>query len=140
MIELQYRDSNPNPHGRHPEVPLPHLRDLDEEVPDWWRMTQTPIQGLMKVSVAEIVGSASGCGWQFDFDWLSRNMGVDYRFWQVFRSMDERGFDPGFGGSPIELILFKGKYWVVDGHRRVSVATILGIRDIMAEITQLAPA
>jgi hypothetical protein len=139
MTELQSNDSNPTPHGRHPEAPVPHLRDLSEELPNWWTMTQTPIQGLRKVSVAEIVGSASGCGWQFDADWIPRSMVVDYRFWQVFDSIDERGFDPDFDGSHIELILFKDEYWVADGHRRVSVAAILGIRNITAEITLLTP-
>jgi len=126
-----------SPHLRHPSVPLPHLRDLDEETPGWWKRNQTPLRGLRNVSVGEIVGSACGSGWQFNPDWTPRAMALDYRFQTVFSSLERKGFDPELDGSPIELIKFQKEYWVTEGHRRVSVARILGIRYVRAEITLL---
>ena len=123
-------------HERCPHL-LPHARDLDEELPNWWRMTQTPIDSPQRVRVADIVGSATGSGWQFLSDWTPRDR--DIRFQQVLESIKVRGFDPDFG-SPIELIKFRNEYWVADGHRRVSAARILGIRFVMAEVTLLEPA
>jgi hypothetical protein len=40
----------------------------------------------------------------------------------------------------LELIKLGGEYWVSDGHRRVSVARILGIGHIRAEVTLLESA
>jgi len=114
-----------NPHLRHPPVTLPHLRDLDEEFPCWWRMTQTPINSPQRVQVADTVESATGSGWQFLSDWTPRDR--DIHFHQVLESIKARGFDPEFDGSPIELIKFRSKYWVADGHRRVSTARYSGL-------------
>ena len=135
-IGLPTHVPNSNPHLHHPAVTLPHLRDLDEEFPGWWRGTQTPIDTPQTVRVAEIVGSASGSGWQFLPDWKPVEP-TEPRFEQVLHSIRERGFDPAFDGSPIELIKFQGEYWVADGHRRVSAAAMLGIGYVRAEITVL---
>jgi len=135
MIGLPTHVPNPNQHLCHPAVTLPHLRDLDEELPGWWRGTQTPIGTLQTVRVVDVVGSAAGCGWQFLLDWTPRE--PDSRFQQVLQSIKDRGFDPEFGGSPLEFIKLGGEYWVSDGHRRVSAARILGIRYVRAEVTLL---
>jgi len=128
--------SNSNPHLHHPAVTLPHLRDLDEEFPGWWRGTQTPIATPQTVQVAEIVGSATGSGWQFLPNWKPIDP-TDTRFKQLLQSIKEKGFDPEFDGSSIELIKFQDEYWVADGHRRVSAAVRLGIGYVRAEITLL---
>ena len=138
MTELPSHGSSPNPHGRNPEAPVPHLRDLDEEMPGWWKRTQIPLRGLRNVSVHKIVGSASGSGWQFNRDWTPKAKTRDYRFETLSSSLERNGFNPEFEGSPIELIKFRNKYWVTEGHRRVSVAKALGIETIRAEITLLA--
>jgi hypothetical protein len=104
-------------------------------MPCWWKRTQTPISGLKTVSVEEIVGSASGSGWQFLPDWTPLER--DSRFEQVLESMRKRGFDHEYTGTPIELIRFQNEYWVSDGHRRISASRNLGIRYVRAEITLL---
>jgi hypothetical protein len=105
-------------------------------MPGWWKRTQTPVKGLRNVSVGKIVGSASGSGWQFNPDWTPRSVAADYRFEKVLNSLEKRGFDPLFDGSPIDLVEFEGEYWVCDGHRRISVARILNIRGVRANVTR----
>jgi hypothetical protein len=83
-------------HLRHPAVTLPHLRDLDEEFPNWWCMTQTPIDTLRTVLVSDIVGSATGSGWQFLSDWTPRE--PDSRFNECCNRLRSKGLTRNSSG------------------------------------------
>lgn len=116
-----------------------HLRDLDEECPQWWQrfriVSGSPPQ---QVEVARIVGSV-GHGREFRPDWPP--FVQEERDKALLESFKRRGFDPGESNqSPISLVEYCGEYYVEgDGHRRVGVAHRLKLRVIQAEVSKLEP-
>lgn len=116
-----------------------HLRDLEEETPQWWEhVTWLKVGDRQKVRVDSIVGSIAH-GADFRPDWTPFN--GDERDSEVLSSMKERGFDPEEScASPITLVSYRGEYFVEgDGHRRVSAARTLGLTYLEAEVYQLRP-
>jgi len=116
-----------------------HLRDLEEETPQWWEhVTWLKVGDRQKVPVDSIVGSIAH-GADFRPDWTPFN--DDERDLEVLSSMKERGFDPEESrASPISLVRCRGEYFVEgDGHRRVSAARRLSLATIEAEVYELRP-
>jgi hypothetical protein len=116
-----------------------HLRDLDEELPEWWKhFRMVKLADRKKVPVRKILGNV-GNGRNYDPDWTP--FVEEQRDLEVLKSMKDNGFDPEESrGSPITLLRYRGDYFVEsDGHRRVSVARRLGLATIEAEVYQLWP-
>jgi len=120
------------------ERPEEHLRDLDEEQPQWWEKFRMVPASSSQVEVARIIGSV-GHGREFRRNWFP--FVQDDRDRALLESFKRRGFDPRESkGSPISLVECCGEYYVEgDGHRRVSVAHRLKLRVIQAEVFKLAP-
>jgi hypothetical protein len=116
-----------------------HLRDLDEELPEWWKQFRmVKVTGRKEIPVMKILGSV-GNGRNYDPDWTP--FVEEQRDLEVLKSIKNHGFDPEESrASPITLLRYRGEYFVEgDGHRRVSVARRLGLATIEAEVYQLRP-
>jgi len=116
-----------------------HLRDLDEELPQWWnRFRMVKVADRMKVPVELIMGSV-GNGRYYDPDWAP--LVEEDRDLEVLGSMSDHGFDPEeSAASPITLLRYRDEYFVEsDGHRRVSAARRLRVATIEAEVYLLQP-
>lgn len=107
------------------------LNDLSDLVPD-----EKLISGkerIEQVSVQNIVGTHSYYKRdQFKSDWSPRELNARYK--RIHGKIKEEGFIKG--GEPT-LSKFKGKYYVGDGFRRVSVAKMSGIKSILARVIPL---
>lgn len=101
-----------------------HLRDLDEELPEWWKQFRmVKVADRQLVPIMEILGSV-GNGRHYAPDWTP--------FAESQRDLEESRV------SPITLLRYRGEYFVEsDGHRRVSAARRLALTTIEAEVYQL---
>ena len=117
-----------------------HLRDLDEELPEWWNQYKmVKVADRKKLPVRQIVGSV-GNGHDYDPFW--NPLTQHERDLEVLVSMMRRGFDSEESrSSPITLLKHRGEYFVEsDGHRRMSVAHRLGLATVEAEVYELRDA
>jgi hypothetical protein len=89
--------------------------------------------GLRRVAISAIVGSESK---SHDFD-RSFNPRHDYQEQRWLRVAEAYQADRL---PPVELVEIEGRYFVRDGHHRVSVARALGAVDIDAEVVVWVPA
>jgi hypothetical protein len=87
--------------------------------------------GRTVVAVEKIVGSV-GRSRDFDGDFLPIRRGLEERWKRV-----DRAFHKGVELPPVVLYKLGGRYFVVDGNHRVSVARYQGVEWIEAEVTQL---
>jgi hypothetical protein len=87
--------------------------------------------GRRVVAVEEVVGSV-GRSRDFDKDFLPIGRSTGERWKRV-----DRAFHQGVELSPVELYEPDGRYFVVDGNHRISVARFQGVRWIEAEVTRL---
>ena len=87
--------------------------------------------GRRVVAVEEIVGSVGRSG-DFDRDFLPVRRDLEEKWKRV-----DRAFHRGVDLPPVELNELCGRYFVVDGNHRVSVARYQGVRWIEAEVTRL---
>lgn len=85
--------------------------------------------GIRLVSISEIIGSE---GRQMDFDAAFNPLQTHNQDrWINVAAARLRGV----ALPPVELVQVDGKYYVRDGHHRISVAKAMGQREIEAEVT-----
>jgi len=85
--------------------------------------------GLRTVPLASIIGSEGRCR-DFDAGFNPRQSATLERWLSVYSAIYQ-----GMGLPPVTLIEIRGKYFVRDGHHRISVARKLGRVDVDAEVT-----
>jgi hypothetical protein len=90
-----------------------------------------PARGLQNVPIKLIVGSL---GRTHDFDRSFRPLNSNSA--QRWASID-KAFHAGAPLPPVQLYARDGKYYVVDGHHRISVARLHGQEYIDAEVQPL---
>jgi hypothetical protein len=98
--------------------------------------TTMPV-GLRVIEVGRIVGSVDKCT-QLGPDFRPR--GRSYRKERHRRTQMDRmfiGFGAGMSLPPIEVYLYQGEYYVVDGHRRVASALAVRREFIEANVTEV---
>jgi len=87
--------------------------------------------GRRIVAVEQIAGSV-GRSRDFDMDFLPVRRSLEDRWKRV-----DRAFHLGVDLPPVVLYKLGGRYFVLDGNHRVSVARYQGVQWIEAEVTQL---
>jgi hypothetical protein len=85
--------------------------------------------GILSVALSDIVGS-EGRACDFDSDWRPLNDASQARWMSISMAREIRTPLP-----PVSLIEVDGKYYVRDGHHRISVARSLGNEYIEAQVT-----
>ena len=85
--------------------------------------------GLRTVPLASLIGSEGRCR-DFDARFNPRQSATLERWVSVYSAIYQ-----GIGLPPVSLIEIRGKYFVRDGHHRISVARRLGKVDVDAEVT-----
>jgi len=112
------------------------LLTLGEVVDDATALEGRPL-GLQQVSVTQIVGSVEASRSQdFDAAFRPRNSHLKQRWLRVAMSR-QRGTSRRL--PPVELVQLGERYFVVDGHHRVSVERALGGKAVEANVTDLTP-
>lgn len=86
-------------------------------------------QGVRSVPIKRIRGSESRCG-EFDVGFRPLRFHSKERWLRIATARLMRVPLP-----PVDLVLVKDRYFVVDGHHRISVARALGQTEIDAEVT-----
>ena len=117
---------------RRARLPLPYLYDVHPEA----RRASPRELGLKTIDVADIAGTAVGGAVQRGGDFLPlkpfRSLNWNAR-WQRLRLAAERlAILP-----PIDVLLYRGKDWVLDGHNRVALALYDGQVSIDANVVEL---
>jgi hypothetical protein len=97
-------------------------------ISDETRMSQHYL-GAQAVDVMAIGGSVNKSN-DFDSHFNPLSDHIEQRWSKVATAMMN-----GIDLPPIDLILVKGTYYVVDGHHRISVARMLGMRYLDALVT-----
>jgi hypothetical protein len=112
--------------------PLPYLNDVHPDV----RLARPVQVGLRTIPVDQIAGTAVGGGDQRGGDFLPlkpfRGANWQTRWQRLNRAQDALAILP-----PIEVVKYKGRYWVIDGHNRVALALYSGQPEIDASIVEL---
>jgi hypothetical protein len=85
--------------------------------------------GLRTVPLVSIIGSEGRCR-DFDAGFNPRQSATLERWLSVYFAIHQ-----GIGLPPVSLVQIRGKYFVRDGHHRISVARKLGKIDVDAEVT-----
>lgn len=112
------------------------LLALDDVVDDLATFEGQPL-GLQTVTVMEIAGSVEAARSQdFDAAFRPRHDHLKERWLSV---AVRRQAGAGHRLPPVELVQLDERYFVVDGHHRVSVERALGNRTIEANVTMLTP-
>ncbi len=92
--------------------------------------------GLRVVEVSKIVGTVDKCG-ELDqsFRYIKRKDRVEKSRWSRIRDAAKRyAFFP-----PVDVNLYRGKYYVVDGNRRVAAAKAFEMEFIDANVKEFIP-
>jgi hypothetical protein len=114
--------------------PLPYLYDVHPEA----RKATPHDLGIRTIDVDEIVGTAVGPAAQRGRDFLPlkpfRSQNWAARWQRMRAAMDRLTILP-----PIDVVLYGGGYWVLDGHNRVAAALYSGQVEIDANVTELVP-
>ena len=114
--------------------PLPYLYDVHPEA----RKATPHDLGIRTVDVDEIVGTAVGPAAQRGRDFLPlkpfRSQNWAARWQRMRAAMERLTILP-----PIDVVLYGGGYWVLDGHNRVAAALYSGQVEIDANVTELVP-
>ena len=84
--------------------------------------------GMRSVPLSQIRGSATRCN-DFDQDFYPLQDHTIARWQSVARARRQ-----GMELPPVELVRVGDTYFVIDGHHRISVARMLGQRDIEADV------
>jgi hypothetical protein len=114
--------------------PLPYLYDVHPEA----RKATPHDLGIRTIDVDEIVGTAVGPAAQRGRDFLPlkpfRSQNWAARWQRMRAAMERLTILP-----PIDVVLYGGGYWVLDGHNRVAAALYSGQVEIDANVTELVP-
>jgi len=115
------------------------IQTIEERYPDYYYWKYDMEHRNIRVPVAKIVGTSGVNNYRFNPDWTPRPEGRDPRWERVFESMKGIGWLAQRYSLP-SLIKVKDEYFVVDdGNRRVSVAHMMGLKYIMADVTEMYP-
>ena len=114
--------------------PLPYLYEIHPE----GRQANPRELGVRPIEVDEIAGTAVGGATQRGADFLPlkpfRSSNWSAR-WQRLRAASDRlAILP-----PIDVVRYKDRYWVLDGHNRVALALYAGQIEIDANVVELVP-
>jgi hypothetical protein len=114
--------------------PLPYLYDVH---PDARRAFPREL-GLKTIDVDLIAGTAVGGVTQRGRDFLPlkpfRSLNWQGRWQRIRSAIDRLEVFP-----PIDVLLYGGRYWVLDGHNRVAAALYAGQVEIDANVVELVP-
>lgn len=107
-----------------------HLDSFGAHLPDL--LPSRRYQGIQEIPVAQIVGS------------VDRNKDFDHSFRPLKSHLRDRWVNiyllaQKSGWLPIRVYEVGGRYFVEDGHHRVSVARALGLSSIQAEVWKYMP-
>lgn len=116
----------------------PYLNDMDNEVDDS-TITQKVDLGILEIPVRQIVGVAStypDMEYTYDFKPLAQTNSEFAESWcQLYLEyLSDRGLT-----EPIECIEYLGRFYVVDGKKRVSVLKAHGELRVNAHVTRWVP-
>lgn len=116
----------------------PYLNDMDEEVDDS-TIAQKVDLGVLEIPVRQIVGVASSdpnMEYTFDFKPLA-DINSDFaNHWRqlYLEYLSDKGL-----AEPIECIEYMGRFYVLDGKKRVSVLKAHGERRVNAHVIRCVP-
>ena len=105
---------------RHSLLPLPNTRNLE----------RATYLGIKQVPIAAIVGSVNRSR-DFDADFLPLEPVDETRWTRVYSAISQ-----GLELPAIQLIKVGDRFFVLDGHHRVSVARTCGIEYMSAEVRE----
>ncbi len=116
----------------------PHLPVLEEEVHNLNQLTRIPL-GTHSIPLEDVLGSvSSGRSYAFACNFMPI-LESDTEFagkWSVlYESVMEEGLR-----DPIKVLEYLGKYWLIEGNKRVSVMKSIGGEYIEADVTRVLPA
>lgn len=116
----------------------PYLNDMDNEVDDS-TVAQKVDLGILEIPVRQIVGVASSypdMEYTFDFKPLADTNSEFAEFWcNLYQDyLSDRGLT-----EPIECIEYLGRFYVVDGKKRVSVLKAHGELRVKAHVIRWIP-
>ena len=109
----------------------PNQLESFAEVADQGELNQQYDLGTQTVAIKDIVGSM-GRVEDFDREFYPRNRRSFNRWMSIAMA-----FNKGVGLPAVELFKLDGKYFVKDGHHRISVASTHGQTFIDADVTQV---
>lgn len=109
----------------------PHQLESFDEVTDQGKLNQQYDLGTQTVAIKDIVGSM-GRVEDFDRDFFPRN-GRSFNRWMSIAL----AFQKGVGLPAVELYRIGDRYYVKDGHHRISVASTYGQTFIDAAVIQV---
>jgi len=117
----------------------PYLVNMDDEVDDT-AVSQKVDLGVLEIPVRQIVGVASpdpDMEYTYDFKPLAPDGSEFAEFWcQLYLDyLSDRGL-----AEPIACIEYLGRFYVVDGKKRVSVLKAHGEGRVRAQVTRWIPA
>ena len=119
---------------RHARQPLPFLYAVHPEA----RHAPPRELGTLTVALDDIAGTAVGPSGQRGGDFLPlkpfRSLNWRGRWQRIRAAHDRLTILP-----PIDVVRYKGRYWVVDGHNRVAAALYSGQLEIDANVVDLGP-
>jgi len=120
---------------RQARQPLPFLYDVHPEA----RHASPRELGTLTIDIDDIAGTAVGPPGQRGGDFLPlkpfRSLNWRGRWQRIRAAHDRLAILP-----PIDVVRYKGRYWVVDGHNRVAAALYNGQLEIDANVVDLGPA
>ncbi|HET7471937.1 MAG TPA: hypothetical protein VFJ71_02320 [Candidatus Limnocylindrales bacterium] len=115
-------------------TPLPYLYAVHPEA----RQASPRELGLKTIDVDLIAGTAVGGATQRGSDFLPlkpfRSQNWQARWQRIRLASDRLTILP-----PIDVLLYRGRYWVLDGHNRVAMALYAGQVGIDANVVELVP-
>jgi hypothetical protein len=114
--------------------PNTNALSIGDVYPEWYKLEEKEL-GIRNVSVKKIVGATSTRKTEYDKNFMPKN--PDTRWLIVLESVLKNGYKLNKRSPPV-LLKMGGRYFVSsDGNRRVSVAKLLEIRKIKAEVIEI---
>ena len=116
---------------------MAEIRTIEKDHPEFSVHSMKRI-GVVYVSTERIVGTNSLNSWRFNDDWSPTVKGADSRWANVLYETKKEGVIQKSKNGPIVLFKIGEDYYVEsDGNRRVSIAHMLRIPTVPAEVYEL---